>query len=619
MEFGDRPPDPGLPQYKTIKTSLASVLKLQGKQPVIAEAACTINKIVIRALLFLRLYLIHHRDAPPVVNADFVDTVFKTVCLVKAVGRPPSTTKALRETLSEFYRQHFVPLLPADDQPLSYTYLSAVLDYASVQVVTAFENNIKMHFVEYVESYVNSVWEKDYLLQRIRATRKTKRERESSVRKLFATLRLLKTDLLDVGHEVFKSHHAYHDWIRQHRAVVLPGKTVFEKGLLKYDLQCKPQDYWPAMLRMTEALEQNGKRVRNFCPLRTSAVPRHITLDTTTLVHLLYTEEFGKKSRLLTKGELGRNKEMIWETFFRTNKRAFETRDYRFNHMVNTDGVSCSVLLIRRDLYGKKCSRGKPAVVASEEYVDDLSSDARKSLRIRKVVGIDPNMSDLLYCVDEYASHHYRYTQNQRRRETKAKKYREIVLKERNHTRIQGRTVTAFYEDRIYRKLRLNTFFNTRRSEQRLLQRFRENFGAPDEVVVGIGDWEQSKHRKYKEPTKGKGFRSLLRRAGYPVYLVDEFRTSCQCSHCQTEGAKCEKFRVRLDPHRNRAIEERRLRLVHGLLACKTCGRLWNRDVNSSINIARLTRQALETLGRPAYLSRQSLPPEADSAVASTA
>ncbi|CAL8461357.1 g888 [Coccomyxa elongata] len=565
MEFGDRPPDPGLPQYKTIKTSLASVLKLQGKQAVIAEAACTINKIVVRSLLFLRLYLIHHRDAPPGVNADFVDTVFKTVCLVKAVGRPPSpAAKALRETLSTFYRRHFVPLLPADDEPLSYTYLSTVLDYASVQVVTAFENNIKMHFVEYVESYVNSVWEKDYLLQRIRATRKTKRERESAVRKLFATLRLLKTDLLDVGHEEFRSHHAYHEWIRRHRAVVLPHKTTYEKGLLKYDLQCKPQDYWPAMLRMTEALEQNGKRVWNFCPLRTSAVPRHITLDTTTLVHLLYTEEFGKKSRLLTKGELVRNKEMIWETFFRTNMRAFETRDYRFNHMVNTDGVSCSVLLIRRDLYGKKCSRGKPAVVASEEYVDDLSSDARKSLRIRKVVGIDPNMSDLLYCVDEDASHHYRYTQNQRRRETKAKKYREIVLKERNHTRIQGRTVaewesdlsahnhklvdserfkayvrakllvnskvTAFYEDRIYRKLRLNTFFNTRRSEQRLLQRFRENFGAPDEVVVGIGDWEQSKHRKYKEPTKGKGFRSLLRRAGYPVYLVDEFRTSCQCS-----------------------------------------------------------------------------------------
>ncbi len=51
------------------------------------------------------------------------------------------------ETLSTFYRRHFVPLLPADDEPLSYTYLSTVLDYASVQVVTAFENNIKMHTI----------------------------------------------------------------------------------------------------------------------------------------------------------------------------------------------------------------------------------------------------------------------------------------------------------------------------------------------------------------------------------------------------------------------------------------------------------------------------------------
>ncbi len=216
--------------------------------------------------------------------------------------------------------------------------------------------------------------------------------------------------------------------------------------------------------------------------------------------------------------------------------------------------------------------------MASEKYVDDLSSDERARLRTRTVVGIDPNMSDLLYCVDEDASQHYRYTQNQRRQETKAKKYREIVLKERNHTWIQGRTVAEWESDLsahnhkqvdsaalqglragqaagqlegdgVLRGAHLpqaeaEHVLQHRRSEQRLTQRFKEVFGAPDEVVVGIGDWEQSKHRKYKEPTKGKGFRSLLRKAGYPVYLVDEFRTSCQCSHCQTEGAKCEKFRV---------------------------------------------------------------------------
>ena len=82
-----------------------------------------------------------------------------------------------------------------------------------------------------------------------------------------------------------------------------------------------------------------------------------------------------------------------------------------------------------------------------------------------------------------------------------------------------------------------------------MLENFAKIFGDRDSVVIGIGDWEQMKHHKFKEPTKGKGFRDLLRKKGYQVYLVDEFRTSCQCSFCQDDSAKCEKFRVRLDPN----------------------------------------------------------------------
>lgn len=653
MEFGDRPPDPDLPYYKTIKTSLASVLKIREKQPVISEAAGTVNKIVIRALLFLRLYLIDQKATPPVVNAEFIDTVFKTVCHQKNIGRPPSkAAKVTRDKLTAFYKQHFEPLLPIGDSPLSYTYLNTVLDYASVQLMTVFETNIKQHFVEYVEAYVNSVWQKDFLIDRIRKTRTTKRQRDAGVRKLCTTLRHLKNDLLNVGSESFQSHVCYHSWINKHKTLVLPSKQKYQKDLLFYDLQCKPQDYWPGMLRMTEAMEEAGKKLRNFCPLRTSVIPRHITLDTTTLVHLLFTKENGSKSKILTKGELLRNKDNIWETFFRTNMKVFKARDYKFNHMVDTDGVSCSILLIRRDLVGKKAPKKKQKV-ARESYIEDMSIEETEALKGKAVVGIDPNMSDLLYCVSEDARKQYRYTQNQRRQETKAKKYRQILLNEKNHTTVGGRKVTdwetdlsvfdhktvdsarfkafikaklevnskvtEFYKDRLYRKMRLNTFYNTRKSEQGLVQRFKEIFGTPEQAVIGIGDWEQKKHRKFKEPVKGKGFRTLLRNSGYTVFLVDEFKTSCQCSHCQTEAAKCEKFRVRLDPNTKKATEDRHLRLVHGLLLCQQCNRLWNRDVNSSINIARLTRQALEGRERPVYLSRRTQLPEADSAVTSTA
>ncbi len=61
-------------------------------------------------------------------------------------------------------------------------------------------------------------------------------------------------------------------------------------------------------------------------------------------------------------------------------------------------------------------------------------------------------------------------------------------------------------------------------------------YGDVSEVVVCVGDWdwdwELGKQMKFKEPTLGKGIRTLFRKKNYQVYLVDEFRTSCRCSKC---------------------------------------------------------------------------------------
>jgi hypothetical protein len=43
---------------------------------------------------------------------------------------------------------------------LEYTYMNTILDYLTIDILTMYENNIKNHFVEYVERYVNMVWKK---------------------------------------------------------------------------------------------------------------------------------------------------------------------------------------------------------------------------------------------------------------------------------------------------------------------------------------------------------------------------------------------------------------------------------------------------------------------------
>ena len=92
--------------------------------------------------------------------------------------------------------------------------------------------------------------------------------------------------------------------------------------------------------------------------------------------------------------------------------------------MIETDGVSCSIVLILKDKVGNiaKAKKG-----GSEPYIDDLTSEERAGLSGKKMVGIDPNMGDLLYCVDSDQRDQklFRYSQDTRRKETKLKKYRD--------------------------------------------------------------------------------------------------------------------------------------------------------------------------------------------------
>ena len=80
--------------------------------------------------------------------------------------------------------------------------------------------------------------------------------------------------------------------------------------------------------------------------------------------------------------------------------------------------------------------------------------------------------------------------------------------------------------------------------------------------------------------------------------MIDEFRTSCRCSAC--EGGECCVFRECMNPRpwKHNSI------FRHGLVKCKTCSGLWNRDTNASTNIMKITEGTINGSGRPDYLKR---------------
>ena len=87
----------------------------------------------------------------------------------------------------------------------------------------------------------------------------------------------------------------YHAWIDSERVKIMPQR-VLRKGSVYYDIQCNPQDYLPFMLYMMKTVEERGCSIYNVFPLRSEIIPKYFTLDTTSLIYLLFTNENGKRS-----------------------------------------------------------------------------------------------------------------------------------------------------------------------------------------------------------------------------------------------------------------------------------------------------------------------------------
>ena len=133
---------------------------------------------------------------------------------------------------------------------------------------------------------------------------------------------------------------------------------------------------------------------------------------------------------------LKENQHDIWNAFLNLNHNIFRNQHYQFHHQIQTDGISCCLLFIRKDLKDKKWGSRVPVLQEQDFYsIEDLSKEQLDSLNDRNIVGCDPGKHSLVYMMDKNGKK-LQYTASQRKIESYGKKINEYYYKKRKSIRL---------------------------------------------------------------------------------------------------------------------------------------------------------------------------------------
>ena len=144
MEEKEKPPDN---YFKCVKVPLKHVIKHPDINiPKIQKTAIMANKIVIHTLQFMKLYLLDYynkHNKLPVIDKTFINTCIKVQCYENKGGRPASNkVQKLKDKLNGFYKKEYKSL--TQNETLSYKHMNTIIDYLTIDILTMYENNIKM-------------------------------------------------------------------------------------------------------------------------------------------------------------------------------------------------------------------------------------------------------------------------------------------------------------------------------------------------------------------------------------------------------------------------------------------------------------------------------------------
>jgi hypothetical protein len=648
---------------KTIKNNIYNITSDKNVIAIINDAAHNINKIVTHAYEFNLAYLsyLFQNELPfPPIDKQYFSDIFKVVTRRKnKKGSRPITGNMILYT--KFYEEHYSKTI-YNGEIIWYDKMPFILAYEAIDMITNVENNIIEHFLQHLGKFVNVSFDYKGLSKKITNDYPDKLIRKAKHQELNMEFRNIKNDLLSFSDDLV-SDPKYHDWIKLNRKGIRPNKTAYLNDNVAYDIKVCPIDYLRPMFYIANQMEllndkiilENETRDDNMklrqiklfkvVPTRTNIIPKHITIDTCGLNALF----LGPVTEVYYDYKNDFNQICYWNLIFDIGKKTFKKNKYVFNYMIRTDGVSVSIIFVRADMMGNPVKQGTIQQAEDNiEYIEHVHFTTE--MKSKKIVVADPNYGNLIYCASRDINNKlktFRYTQNQRRVETKGKKYNRIIRTLNRETIVDNQTVEQIqsglsiyngktirfqkvmeyitiknkvniqlanhYQTRLFRKLKLNKYINTQKSETKMIKNFTKKFGGPDEVLFILGDFDKGGHNMSgKEPAICKKIRRIFQNNHFKTYLINEFRTSMLCNGCHELLENFHKRRSQKPKDKGKIIT------VHGLLRHPDvnahCKIIHNRDKNAVQNMLYIVETVKATGQRPLLYSRQSTTADESSA-----
>ena len=584
--------------YKTFKIPLKTILlNCEMIQPDINNLVFEMNDLVIHTYQFIRLYVLNcytNNQHLPELDEIFISYCIKSLGTRDNRGKKCKDTELL-ETLEKFYQEEYKPLLNHNKTNLKNT--SFLLPYLATQIHTSLHNNLQEHFIQHFLRFINIT--------------------TSKITEDKSILFKLKHQLMNLNNE---TDEMFNEWKNTHLFNILPTEI---KKSIHYDVKVRPFEYLKGMLYMNSILEKMESKLFQPLPLRNNIIPKHIIIDTASLINLFCPAIGGKDKdgNKVKKGELlsnvKDNQNEVWCNFLNLKNKIFKNKHYQFHYQIQTDGISCCLLFIRKDLKDKKWGARVPILQEQDFYnIEDLSKEQLDTLKDRNIVGCDPGKRSLVYMMDKNGNK-LQYTAPQRKKESKAKCNERILLLERKkngiieketHLSLQNsksvdynkfkvylvekdklnKETTEFYKRETWRKMKFRQYSYGKKSIDTFLNKIKETFGS--NILIGYGNWSRSTQMKHFMPTMNKGLRKLIHKK-YDTITINECNTSKKCCDCNND----------LEYYKDKEGKK-----VFRLLVCSNCVSCENkkivfrtRDANSSINIMNLTSYWIEKQERP--------------------